>query len=848
VAGVFLLGALAVAVASFVLATVQMFAPLRMVGASLSPAPASSYQDPTFDRAAVTLAITLDVGADQGSGHATFRVTLPATDPVAQSVGHGDAESDPDSFVQDMFGSIGTQSDFDWAAPTEDVTAQQATITITGTTHWTPTADDALLFTSVHATQVDFTSRGSTVTGVTGAQTITARSSTGLTAEVAPSSPLGINLSPDAVLASSSNPPNTVLSALGTAGSFLLSAIPWAVLYFAGRWWSRDGRPIAPHWWRFLRVVKVVLCAHVLLVGLVAVEPIESDLELSWGNVLGPMLTGIGWATFPVFQVLGSIVVLLVALGFLAPQLVRSWSPPARGPGPVALTAIVVLVLAGAAMLGYWWASAGQASIAIFAIPGLALVVLLIVAALVSWLFRPADRFALLIAAPLAVSAAMLASRMTVPGPLPSAAQFVPLVGAGAAALLAVGQFTMLAVAGRRWRAGWWFVLLVPLAAVLTYPVNQRPDQSPVILSNTANLALRIDGLPGFVLLAALVGVLHKLGRAPTTLPSNAAAHRMLGLGAAFVALSGCFVLTGGPTIAAILAAGVGAFVLLPKGKVRIAAVLAKLDEPIRGAAVRTALAAASARQTLPAMRKTLRDKVAGGDLDASKARTLWLTEEEIGYPSLVDGVSVMERAFGGLHDPRPWRRAVWGAGWGTVFGLPWTAIAVYSALPHLPAGDPYPILASVASVLPAFIRWSAYGLLFGYFYPLIRGETGYGKGWALFAAAAAPSLADAVISHAAGGSWVGVLLSVVQVLTFSLTLGLSADRAVLRRHAQRHALSDVYNMNSLAAWASSVAVAAGTALATALIAGLGPFINGVIHPPSTVQPPTPPASSAPPT
>lgn len=56
--------------------------------------------------------------------------------------------------------------------------------------------------------------------------------------------------------------------------------------------------------------------------------------------------------------------------------------------------------------------------------------------------------------------------------------------------------------------------------------------------------------------------------------------------------------------------------------------------------------------------------------------------------------------------------------------------------------------------------------------------------------------------------------------------------------------MANVHNLGAVAAWASSVAMARGTALATALIVGLQPFIAGLAESPQ----PTPPLAAGAPT
>ncbi len=85
-------------------------------------------------------------------------------------------------------------------------------------------------------------------------------------------------------------------------------------------------------------------------------------------------------------------------------------------------------------------------------------------------------------------------------------------------------------------------------------------------------------------------------------------------------------------------------------------------------------------------------------------------------------------------------------------------------------------------------------------------------------------------------------MLLLSQLFGFAMTLGIFADRAVLRKHGvPTGRLIDLHNLWTVSAWASSVAIAVATGIATVLIAGLQPFVIGVTSP---ATPPSPPAAS----
>ena len=79
--------------------------------------------------------------------------------------------------------------------------------------------------------------------------------------------------------------------------------------------------------------------------------------------------------------------------------------------------------------------------------------------------------------------------------------------------------------------------------------------------------------------------------------------------------------------------------------------------------------------------------------------------------------------------------------GYALLAGAPWVLLGLAGASVALDSPEGYPELALISAVAPLVLRWVGYGLLFGYFFPLLRGRTGLGKSIAFFAAAAAPSI-----------------------------------------------------------------------------------------------------------
>lgn len=74
-----------------------------------------------------------------------------------------------------------------------------------------------------------------------------------------------------------------------------------------------------------------------------------------------------------------------------------------------------------------------------------------------------------------------------------------------------------------------------------------------------------------------------------------------------------------------------------------------------------------------------------------------------------------------------------------------------------------------------------------------------------------------------------------VQTIAFAGTIGLLADRAVLRKfQIPASRVIDLHNLWTVSAWASSIGIAVATGVATVIISGLQPFVLGTVTPSST--------------
>ena len=438
----------------------------------------------------------------------------------------------------------------------------------------------------------------------------------------------------------------------------------------------------------------------------------------------------------------------------------------------------------------------------------------------------------------------------------PLALRWGTLIIVGAAMGLAVVQ---LATAGTGWPPirRRHLLALLPLAALIAVPWGiLRSQDVPIGWWALLSYALRIDGILILVLVVAVVAAFRRIGSAPVTAPAELRDHRALGIAVWFVALSSAYTLASGYSAAAVVflaAAGLGAWLLLPADQVARAAAVLGQSSKTQARAVAQTVQAGAGRRLLSSLGKAMQEKVAANELTFDDAQERFAAierrtvdrQDKLHVGGQVIRITTQQRGFGALTSASPWHRARWGLLAGFVIGSPWVALGLVG-ISLSTAQEGYPELSLAAAVAPLLLRWAGYGLLFGYFFPLLRGATGLSKGVWLFVVAAAAEVSATLASvHTTARQWDKTALLVIQLFAFAMTLGILADRAVLHKYRfPTRRLVDLHNLWTVSAWASSVAVAVGTGLATVIIVGLQPFVIGVITP-SSPTPPTQPATSS---
>ncbi|TVZ05075.1 hypothetical protein EAS64_10680 [Trebonia kvetii] len=649
-------------------------------------------------------------------------------------------------------------------------------------------------------------------------------------------------------------------------GTILLIVISLAIAGWEPRGDS-DGRERPLPWLRPLIAVVALGAAvggYAAIAG-ASMPPVPAEVLHAGKAVPAPS----PWALaveIPVAAV-SMLAALFLASGWAAGAAVAGRAARARwGRGTIGVTALVMSValpgagLAGAIAITYGHYPIGGdtpalAGPAVFIAATAAAAVFALGAAAASLPWRRAGlRYRRYWIAPLAVALAVAATITTDSGYFPALLRWGVVIITGMFMGMAVARLAVMAVGPLRLPArGMPHLRAVALlAAVIAVPWGELGQ--PIAQLGWWDLqtyADRIDGVLGLVLVAAGVVALRRMGLLPCRDEETLASHRILGIAAWVVALSAGYAFGGEgnlATAAALVTAAIGAWLLMPRSQLSRAAVILSQPREDSVAAVRQSVAAGVARRALPSLAKTMRDEVAAGTtgFDAAQEKVTAL-EERAAAGAGESPVAADERAFGALISVRPWARARWGLRYAVLAGAPWVVLGLVGASVDLSAPEGYPELALISAVAPLVLRWAGYGLLFGYLFPLLRGRTGMGKSLSFFAAASAPSILSTLASpHSHSQQWHAAAILVIQLLIFAMTMGLLADLAVLRKNGFTPGrLVDLHSLWAVSAWASSVTLAVATGIATIILAGLQPFVIGIVTPSNPSTPNTPPAATS---
>ncbi|MEU0947521.1 hypothetical protein ABZ379_33205 [Streptomyces canus] len=821
---------------------------------------------------------------------ATVSITVPADGPVADAIRRGEAIRDPSVFVWEVAGRIDLGKAYlVWSPPTMSPgDDDHVLLTTTGA----PSSFDRSLLRTAESVTVEVRpARYPTDLTVTATQRVVVASQLPEAGTKVDRGKLSARLPADGrlwtVTLGSAQPPSDVVpeaepaepawwhrgelvvwpvvEGWGEFTAMLLGPLPWILLLLAGH--TNTFGPVMgrrPEWRRFLRLTGLVLAVHLCVaVALTARFDYAVPTVIRPDGVFFQHVDGwVAWLLNGNVGVEGTAVLLVAAALTLLPAAVRRTTrivPAARqGWTGYAWACLAVSLLVGTAVLveradDFDSHPAAETAVGAFALYGGELGVLAVLASCARPLLRsvrgtdsppvpPLRSFAVM-----SVVVAGLAAFYDYFGYIPLAARWVLLLLTGATALLCLVALCFRIVTGRYLgvRSLSW---LVVGAIALSVPWD-RGGNTYIGWHMFVTFAQGVDGLLALLLVTAGVVTLRRIGLGPVLSTVRLRGHRAIGIAISVIVLSSSYSFYRTPSAWALVASVFGAFFLLPSGQVTIATAVLGQDAAAHRRSLGSTVMAGAARRQLAVARRSSREKTAaeGGSLAAQQQAIRRL--ELIAWrdrDTTPGGTSptTRERALGALTSRSPWHRGVWGARWGLLVGLPWIALDLVGTA-SLPQNDSFPLLSAAGVLLPPTLRWTGIGFLFGYFFPLLGGQSGLTKAMRLATAALAPTLLDAVLVPHPSPAWPGSVLAVIQLLAFSLSLGLLADRESLALGRYPWArLADVHNLGSLTAWASSVAAALATAVATLVLAGAQPFVTNLVHPPTTT-PQTPPASTA---
>ncbi|WP_433063973.1 hypothetical protein [Dactylosporangium sp. CS-033363] len=402
---------------------------------------------------------------------------------------------------------------------------------------------------------------------------------------------------------------------------------------------------------------------------------------------------------------------------------------------------------------------------------------------------------------------------------------------------LAAAGSVALAVPLPLWaRAG---VLLGGLASV---PVLLALADLPTFLvfyqASTPTLATPLARLVAVGLGAAALVHLHKAGRWGRALGSRSVLAAALAL--AVIAATDPFPF--GPLhVAAVLWLVVAWRWLVPVDErlraAGLASVGAERHRELVGAELRRRLAAVTAFELF---RRAPGKLGAGEDQLARYERAQLELDEAAWRPAATSEITVAD-AFSTGGGRAPWANAVRAFGYALPIGLLFAGYELFAILAPVDAAElmPYRTVADLVAIGAHLGRWFVYALLFGYLYPLLRGDNPVAKaaafGVALLGVEVLPILdlpaggraESSVLDPASGKDLaIAVLIRAGQLVMLLGGLALLWERWLTR--AAGYSWDRVRNVRSVRSLAApvgtilvSVLTTAGTALAGAAVAGL---------------------------
>jgi hypothetical protein len=396
------------------------------------------------------------------------------------------------------------------------------------------------------------------------------------------------------------------------------------------------------------------------------------------------------------------------------------------------------------------------------------------------------------------------------------------------------------AAIGVRGRAS--LVLAIPLAATLFLRPTVIAEDYSMLLTSASRDDLVVSfsamQLANLVLVGLTIGLLRRMGRRPTGSTDPLA----WGAALALIAVLTC---AANPSsvgdLMAVLAAALMLIWLTPGRRGSRGLLLATTSDADHSRWLRMEVRRRLAISSAQDLYREARTKITDKEFDRAGYEQLQSSLDDI---AAVDQVAVSSRhgsadipveqaALGTSAGNNAWRNGVAAAGYMFALSFPillYEAWAFYNA--HDDSLDTLDGL-DLLNVLRHLARWLAYGLVFGYFYPLVRGRSPLTKAASLMVAMLVPELllvaassSDPQTAASGGHVWVAAAIRCGQVVAVCLGLGLAWERRLCLLAGL--SWGRVRNLRSIRALGApvttvivAVATAAGTALAGAAIAAI---------------------------
>ncbi|MFI6735295.1 hypothetical protein ACIBI9_20410 [Nonomuraea sp. NPDC050451] len=549
-------------------------------------------------------------------------------------------------------------------------------------------------------------------------------------------------------------------------------------------------RALGGAWWR--RPRNWISVVTPLIAFVVAVASSDEGLVTEWAYVT---ILGVG---LPLLS--------LVSAG----RAVSDARPALVAAGAAALAGIVLALWAlwmfsGEAMILWWSAAAAVATGVVAAVP--------------QW-----RRALPVVALVMLAAGAQSAGRVVVGGILPGPVVWVALVAVGLS-VLAIGWVTeashvwsartaVMCAVGVPVTVGVVSYAALPEWTMPTWTVDQGPI--PVWIYPWVTYGVLLLAMTAFIVRVRRIG--QDTAALTTTTTYYTAVLLLLALRGPIALSSEYFGLTLLPALAGIIW-------LLPRATVAVTPV----SESEHRILVRDMLRRRSVRLALTGL---LRQGPTGdgspSDFEQQRAALERASDEHAGP---VDS----DYALATVAGRTPWQNALAALTMGTLLSLPFSAVRILVSLDTWRGADTEPLLASLALIsLPAL------SMIFGYFYPRVRGGSPIAKSLALLIAALLVELpvyvrtlvtvtADPVVTSTleptSEEALIGTLVAVGNIAFVSIGLGLWWEWRLMRLAGEPWArVRSIRTLRTLGAPMAAVAIAVATTAATALV-------NNVIAP-----------------